>query len=168
MDGDELTLVGLSINGKQVDRQNVTATPQRLEIRNLPKSSSFKLEIRTELAPASNKKLMGLYQSNGVYCTQCEAEGFRRITYALDRPDVMSRYTTRIEADKATCPVLLSNGNCIGAGDLEGGRHWATWEDPFPKPTYLFALVAGDLVAVEDTFRTMSGRSHKAVAHVGQ
>ncbi|MEP1206750.1 MAG: aminopeptidase N [Rhizobiaceae bacterium] len=166
LDGDDLTLVGLSINGKQVNRQNVTVTPQRLEIRNLPKSSSFKLEIRTELAPASNKKLMGLYQSNGVYCTQCEAEGFRRITYFLDRPDVLAVYTVRLEADHASCPVLLSNGNPVKKGRLAKGRHFAIWHDPHPKPAYLFAMVGGDLDVHSDRFKTGSGRKVKLNIYV--
>ena len=101
---------------------------------------------------------MGLYTSSGTFCTQCEAEGFRRITYFLDRPDVMARFTTRIEADRASYPVLLSNGNRVASGELPDGRHWVRWEDPFPKPSYLFALVAGDLVCHAGTFTTASGR----------
>ncbi|MGD0623232.1 MAG: hypothetical protein ABSB32_00770, partial [Thermodesulfobacteriota bacterium] len=100
----------------------------------------------------------GLYLAKGIFCTQCEAEGFRRITYFLDRPDVLAVYTTRIEAPKAEYPVLLSNGNLLAKGELHGGRHFAVWNDPFPKPCYLFALVAGDLGVVEDRFVTMSGR----------
>ena len=109
--------------------------------------------------PSANTQLMGLYRSGAIYCTQCEAEGFRRITYFPDRPDVMAVYTTRIEADKAEAPVLLANGNLVASGDLPGtGRHFAVWHDPFPKPSYLFALVGGKLACVEDRFRTMSGR----------
>ena len=109
---------------------------------------------------------MGLYRSNGTYCTQCEAEGFRRITYFLDRPDVLARYTTRIEADQGEAPILLSNGNCIESGAIAGtGRHFAVWQDPFPKPSYLFALVAGDLARVSDTFTTMSGSGGRS-AHL--
>jgi aminopeptidase N len=116
------------------------------------------VETLVELAPRSNTQLMGLYESGGILCTQCEAEGFRRITPFPDRPDVLSRYRVRMIAGKAAYPVLLSNGDPVGAGDLEGGRHWAEWDDPFPKPCYLFALVAGDLAANRDSFTTRSGR----------
>jgi aminopeptidase N len=114
--------------------------------------------IETEIAPAANSQLMGLYASNGMLCTQCEAEGFRRITFFPDRPDVLSVYTVRMEGPQGAFPVLLSNGNKVAAGESEGGGHWAEWHDPWPKPSYLFALVAGDLVANTDTFVTMSGR----------
>jgi len=117
-----------------------------------------RIDIVTELNPRANTKLMGLYQSGGLLCTQCESEGFRRITFFPDRPDVLSRYTVRMTADKALYPVLLANGNRVGAGDLPDGRHWAEWHDPFPKPCYLFALVAGDLAANRDVFVTRSGR----------
>ncbi len=119
---------------------------------------AFTLEIETRIAPDKNTALSGLYMSGGNFCTQCEPEGFRRITYFIDRPDVMARYTVTIVADQARFPVLLSNGNPAGAGEAEGGRHWAKWVDPHPKPSYLFALVAGDLVAVRDRFTTRSGR----------
>lgn len=115
------------------------------------------VEVDTVINPAANTQLMGLYASNGMLCTQCEAEGFRRITFHPDRPDVLSRYKVRMEGDKTAFPILLSNGNCVAAGD-EGTNHWALWEDPWPKPSYLFALVAGDLVANRDEFVTMSGR----------
>ncbi len=114
--------------------------------------------IATAINPAANSQLMGLYASNGMLCTQCEAEGFRRITFAPDRPDVLSVYTVRMEGPKALFPVLLSNGNCTATGDASDGTHWAEWQDPWPKPSYLFALVAGDLVANHSTFTTMSGR----------
>ena len=117
------------------------------------------VEIEVEITPASNTKLMGLYASGGMLCTQCEAEGFRRITFFPDRPDVLSKYRVRMEADAARFPVLLSNGNRVRRGEAADGRHWAEWEDPFPKPSYLFALVAGDLKANEDRFTTMSGRN---------
>jgi aminopeptidase N len=116
------------------------------------------VETVTELSPAANTQLMGLYASGGLLCTQCEAEGFRRITPFPDRPDVLSRYRVKLIADKARYPILLSNGDPVGAGDLDGGRHWAEWHDPFPKPCYLFALVAGDLKARKDSFVTRSGR----------
>src|SRR5207245_4729855 len=105
-----------------------------------------------------NVSLEALYVSSSVFCTQCEPEGFRRITYFPDRPDVLSRYTVTLRADRAACPVLLSNGDRIAEGALPDGRHFATWRDPFPKPTYLFALIAGDLAALEDSFTTRSGR----------
>ncbi|MGE3144643.1 MAG: aminopeptidase N, partial [Pseudorhodoplanes sp.] len=123
-----------------------------------PPRQPFTLDIETVVDPTANTQLMGLYRSSGTYCTQCEAEGFRRITYFLDRPDVMAVYTTRIEADKTEAPVLLANGNLVEAGDLPGGRHFAVWNDPFPKPSYLFAMVGGALGVAEDTFVTMSGR----------
>jgi aminopeptidase N len=116
------------------------------------------IEIVSHIEPRSNTQLMGLYESGGILCTQCEAEGFRRITPFPDRPDVLSRYRVRMIADKAAYPVLLSNGDPVGAGELEGGRHWAEWDDPFPKPCYLFAMVAGDLAANRDSFTTRSGR----------
>src|SRR4051812_49142192 len=116
------------------------------------------VEIVTELNPRANTKLMGLYESGGLLCTQCEAEGFRRIMFFPDRPDVLSRYRVRMTADRSAYPVLLSNGNREAGGDLPDGRHWAEWHDPFPKPSYLFALVAGDLGVNKDSFVTRSGR----------
>ena len=116
------------------------------------------LQVVTRIQPQKNTQLSGLYRSRGLFCTQCESEGFRRITFYPDRPDVLSIYTTRISADKAKYPVLLSNGNLVAKGDLEKGRHWVKWEDPFKKPSYLFALVAGQLACVEDHFITQSGR----------
>ncbi len=113
----------------------------------------FRLQTRVRVHPSRNTALEGLYLSGDMLCTQCEAEGFRRITYFLDRPDVMARYSTRIAADKARYPVLLSNGNPVESRDLDDGRHLARWEDPFPKPSYLFALVAGDLRSVDDRYR---------------
>lgn len=120
--------------------------------------SSHMLEIEVELDPTSNTQLMGLYASGGMLCTQCEAEGFRRITFFPDRPDILSRYKVRMEGDKTAFPVLLCNGDRVDAGEGEGGRHWAQWNDPWPKPSYLFALVAGDLVANNDSFTTRSGK----------
>ena len=117
----------------------------------------FTLGIVTRLHPQDNTSLGGLYTSGGNFCTQCEAEEFRKITYYLDRPDVMAKFTTTITADKTQYPVLLSNGNLLETGELDGGRHWAKWQDPFPKPSYLFALVAGDLACIKDTFVTLSG-----------
>jgi aminopeptidase N len=155
--GDELNLVSVELDGKPLTRGRYDAAPDRLTVRDVP-LSPFTLEIVTEIDPAANTKLMGLYRSSGTWCTQCEAEGFRRITYFLDRPDVLAVYTTRIEAPKATAPILLSNGNPVASGDLPGGRHYAVWHDPFPKPSYLFALVAGDLGVLSDSFTTASGR----------
>ena len=125
------------------------------------------MTIETVVDPTSNTQLMGLYRAGATYCTQCEAEGFRRITYFLDRPDVMAVYTTRIEADKKEAPVLLSNGNLVAHGEVPGtSRHFAVWHDPFPKPSYLFALVGGNLACVEDSFTTMSGRKVKLAIYV--
>ena len=121
-------------------------------------SAPFRLTLRTRIFPKRNSTLKGLYESNGILCTQCEAEDFRRITFFPDRPDVLARYTTTIRAARADYPVLLSNGNLVASGALDDGRHFARWEDPFPKPSYLFALVAGDLACLEDAFTTASGR----------
>ena len=157
LDGDELTLVALELDGVALPAVAYTVSPDKLTIPQPPRGP-FKLKIETRLAPAANRKLMGLYRSGSAYCTQCEAEGFRRITYFLDRPDVLSIYRVRLEADKAEAPVLLANGNLETQGDL-GKRHFAVWRDPFKKPCYLFAVVAGDLDKLEDTFVTSSGRS---------
>lgn len=158
LNGDGLTLKGVMIEGRPLAADAYAATPDQLTI-SQPPQSTFRLEIETLANPSANTQLMGLYRSNGVYCTQCEAEGFRRITYFPDRPDVMAVYTTRIEAGKSEAPILLSNGNLVESGDLSGGRHFAVWHDPFPKPSYLFALVGGALACVEDTFITSSGRN---------
>jgi aminopeptidase N len=157
LDGDGLTLVSLKINGAAIAGDRYVATPENLTIAQ-PPHGPFTLEIETLVNPSANTALSGLYRSSGTYCTQCEAEGFRRITYFPDRPDVMAVYTTRIEADKAEAPVLLANGNLRDSGDLPNGRHFAVWHDPWRKPAYLFALVGGKLGHVEDTFVTMSGR----------
>jgi aminopeptidase N len=156
-DGDGLSLVSLKIDGTVLAPDGYVATPDKLTIPQVP-NRPFTLEIETLVDPTANSQLSGLYRSSGTYCTQCEAEGFRRITYFPDRPDVMAVYTTRIEADKAEAPVLLANGNLIESGDMPGGRHFAVWNDPHPKPAYLFAMVGGNLGHVEDTFVTMSGR----------
>jgi len=157
LDGDGLTLVSLKLDGVTLPPENYVATPDSLTVPQAP-NRPFTLEIETLVDPTANTQLSGLYRSSGNWCTQCEAEGFRRITYFPDRPDVMAVYTTRIEADKSEAPVLLSNGNLVDSGDLPGGRHFAAWHDPHPKPAYLFALVGGNLSHVEDRFRTMSGR----------
>lgn len=163
--GDELKLLSVSINGNKLNDADFAATPDLLTIRT-PPTGAFTVEIETEINPQKNRQLMGLYLSNGVYCTQNEAEGFRRITYFYDRPDVLSIFKTRIEADKATAPILLSNGNLIESGDLDSGRHYAVWEDPHPKPCYLFALVGGQLDHLDDSFTTMSGRNVKLGIYV--
>ncbi len=154
--GDELELVRLALDGRDLGPGDYTIEGEILRIP--APAEAFTLEVETRIHPAANSKLMGLYRSGGILCTQCEAEGFRRITWYQDRPDVMARFRVRLEADKARFPVLLSNGNPIGGEELPGGRHFALWDDPFPKPSYLFALVAGDLACLEDRFTTRSGR----------
>ncbi|EGF30817.1 Membrane alanine aminopeptidase N [Oxalobacteraceae bacterium IMCC9480] len=156
LSGDELKLVNISMNGKALDEQAYQLVDGTLRIADAP--DQVTLEIETALAPQHNTSLMGLYVSSGNFFTQCEAEGFRKITYFPDRPDVMAKYTVTLRADKAAYPVLLSNGNLIDQGDLDDGRHFALWEDPFKKPSYLFALVAGKLVCQEETMRLKSGR----------
>jgi aminopeptidase N len=156
LDGDGLSFVSLKLNGADTG-VDIEVTPDRLTIPQ-PPNEPLTLEIGTQVDPSANTQLSGLYRSSETYCSQCEAEGFRRITYFPDRPDVMAVYTTRIEADKTEAPVLLSNGNLVEQGDLAGGRHFAVWHDPHPKPSYLFALVGGNLACVEDRFRSMSGR----------
>jgi aminopeptidase N len=157
LDGVDLKLLSVTLDGAQLDSAAYTVSETGLTIPSPP--AAFTLEIATEINPAANTSLEGLYMSGGNFCTQCEAEGFRKITYYIDRPDVMARFSTLIRADRGAFPVLLSNGNCMARGELDGGRHWVRWEDPFPKPCYLFALVAGKLVPIEDRYVTRSGRS---------
>ena len=159
LDGEELDLLALSVDGVLVPQEQWQRTDTGVRLP-LP-GASHVVETKVAIAPARNSQLMGLYASGGLLCTQCEAEGFRRITYFPDRPDILSRYSVRMEADKALYPVLLSNGDPVESGEGEGGRHWARWNDPFPKPCYLFALVAGDLACNADSFTTMSGRQVK-------
>ncbi len=154
--GQDVELVSLQLDGQPVPAGHYEQSAETLVIESVP--DRFVLEIETRLLPQQNRSLEGLYKSRNMFCTQCEAEGFRKITYYLDRPDVMSVFTVDIEADKDRYPVLLSNGNLVETGDCGGGRHRVKWHDPFPKPAYLFALVAGDLVHVEDHFQTGSGR----------
>jgi aminopeptidase N len=157
LDGDALELVALALDGEALGPNRWRPMPEGgLELPDVP--NAFTLDLETRIRPDQNTVLSGLYMSGGNFCTQCEPEGFRRITYFIDRPDVMARYTTTIIADKSRFPVLLSNGNPAGTGEAGNGRHWAKWIDPHPKPSYLFALVAGDLVAVRDTFATRSGK----------
>ena len=157
LDGHGLELVEVKIGGRKLNADDYTLDAEHLTIHKVP-DRAFTLETTSTCNPEANKALTGLYRSRGIYCTQCEAEGFRRITYYPDRPDVMSIFTTRIEADAADTPVLLSNGNLIDSGKLPKGRHFATWNDPFRKPAYLFALVGGKLGHIKDTFKTASGR----------
>ena len=156
LDGRDLHLEKLTLDGNVLDPSAYKVTEDSLVIPQVP--DSFTLECETRIMPQDNTSLEGLYKSRVMFCTQCEPEGFRKITYYLDRPDVLSSFTTRIEADKTLYPVLLSNGNKIDCGELADGRHWVSWEDPFKKPSYLFALVAGNLKAVNDSFTTCSGR----------
>jgi len=156
LDGEHLTLKEVRVNDERLGENQYQVDDTSLTIADVP--DTFTLSTLTTCSPASNTALTGLYQSNGIFCTQCEAEGFRRITYYLDRPDVMAEFRTRIVSPKELAPVLLSNGNCVDEGETEDGRHYAEWHDPFKKPAYLFALVAGDLAMVEDVFRTQSGR----------
>src|SRR5574338_251106 len=150
---EDLERISLTVDGESAE---VTETEQGVEV---PLSGERAVvEVVTRIAPEKNTTLSGVYVSQGGFFTQCEAEGFRRITCFPDRPDVMARYTVTLEADKAACPVLLANGNLVDQGEMAGGRHWAKWEDPFPKPSYLFALVAADLVVLERKVETRSGR----------
>jgi aminopeptidase N len=156
LDGEQLQLGEVRLDGNVLDSAGFECTDAELHIHQVP--DAFTLEIETFTRPQQNTSLEGLYKSSGNFCTQCEAEGFRKITYYLDRPDVMAMFTTTIVADSTKYPVLLSNGNPVESGTFDDGRHWVRWEDPFRKPSYLFALVAGDLGFVEDRFTTMSGR----------
>ncbi|ENO1824915.1 aminopeptidase N [Vibrio parahaemolyticus] len=155
LDGEGLELRSVKVNGEDWAHHEVKEAS--LVLSDLP--AEFELEIITKIDPEANTALEGLYKSGGAFCTQCEAEGFRRITYYLDRPDVLTKYTTKVIADKATYPYLLSNGNRIAQGEAENGRHWVQWQDPHPKPAYLFALVAGDFDVLRDKYTTMSGRN---------
>ena len=161
--GEDITLVRCLVDGQSVSFRHDGGC---LVIDPPEGSDAFTLEIRTTCAPAANTELSGLYTSGGGFFTQCEAEGFRRITYFLDRPDVMATYKVTLRADKAAYPVLLANGNLVDEGALENGRHFATWVDPFPKPSYLFALVAADLVAREQVIRTRAGKEHLLQVYV--
>ncbi|EXB37329.1 Aminopeptidase N [Morus notabilis] len=157
LNGQDMKLLSLRVNGQELKEGDYRLDSRHLTLPS-PPTGVFTLEILTEIYPQKNTSLEGLYKSSGNFCTQCEAEGFRKITYYQDRPDIMAKYTCYIEADKSLYPVLLSNGNLVEQGDLEGGKHFALWEDPFKKPCYLFALVAGQLESRDDTFVTRSGR----------
>ena len=156
LDGIVLILLSLSIDGQSLAEGDYQLTAEHLVIPDVP--DAFELSCEVEINPAANTRLEGLYLSSGNFCTQCEAEGFRYITYYIDRPDVMSVFSTRISADKTRYPILLSNGNRVDSGE-DGNNHWIEWQDPFPKPSYLFALVAGDLACIEGEFMTTSGRN---------
>ncbi|MCU0971538.1 MAG: aminopeptidase N, partial [Gammaproteobacteria bacterium] len=156
LNGEGLELLSIALDGHPLDERGYAVDAESLTL--LAPPDRFVLETEVRIVPEDNTALEGLYRSGGMYCTQCEAEGFRRITYFLDRPDVMARFTTTIEADRAALPVLLSNGNPAESGERPDGRHYVRWVDPFPKPSYLFALVAGDLRCVADRYATMSGR----------
>ena len=157
LDGEHLDLKRVAMNGCELQQDAYLVDEESLTIPSTP-DDGFEVETEVVIDPQGNTALSGLYVSNGIFCTQCEAEGFRRITYFLDRPDVLARYRVRIEANKVSVPVLLANGNPVDEGGLPDGQHFAVWEDPFPKPSYLFALVAGDLAMVEDHFITASDR----------
>jgi len=156
LDGQQLELLRAALDDQELQPGDYQLDADSLTLQ--PKAERFTLDTSVKIHPESNTALEGLYKSGKMFCTQCEAEGFRKITYYLDRPDVMSTFTTTVIAEQHRYPVLLSNGNPIGSGPAEDGRHWATWEDPFMKPAYLFALVAGDLWCVEDSFTRQSGR----------
>jgi len=161
--GEDITVLRVMAGGESL---SFRVEQGLLVIDNPPAGDTFTLEIRNTCAPEKNTHLSGLYTSGGGLFTQCEAEGFRRITYFLDRPDVMAVYTVTLRADKAKYPVLLSNGNLVEQGALDGGRHFATWHDPFPKPSYLFALVAADLVCREQRVKSRAGREHLLQVYV--
>ena len=164
LDGEEIELVSVALDGRALTPAEYALGTESLSIAKVP--DRFALETVSRICPQRNTRLEGLYASNGGMFTQCEAQGFRRITWFLDRPDVMARYTNTIHADRARYPVLLSNGNLAAAGKEAGGRHWAKWEDPFPKPSYLFAMVAAKLEKLEDSFVTRSGRRTKLAVYV--
>ncbi len=156
--GEELQLVSIALNGQSLTASDYQLDAESLTIQQVPQDGEFVLNIENRINPKANTALEGLYLSSSMLCTQCEAQGFRKITWFLDRPDVMTRFKTTLTADKSQYPVLLSNGNKIAQGELDNNRHWVSWEDPFAKPCYLFALVAGQLECVADQFTTMSGR----------
>lgn len=164
LDGFKLKLIDVKVDGQTLDPSAYEVTDKALRLTNVP--DTFVLEIETEIDPQNNTALQGLYMSGGRFCTQCEAEGFRRITYYYDRPDVLSRFRVRVAAEKAAFPTLLSNGNVIERDDLSNGRHFVEFEDPFPKPCYLFCLVAGEFESISDSFTTMSGKEVKLFIHV--
>ncbi|MDD5037374.1 MAG: aminopeptidase N, partial [Methylococcaceae bacterium] len=158
LDGEDLVLESVRLNGQPLQPGMYELTLESLTIPSVPKVDVFTLEIETRINPKANTALEGLYLSKDMLCTQCEAQGFRKITYFPDRPDVMAKFSVTLIGDKSRFPVLLSNGNPVAEGELKNDRHWVRWEDPFPKPCYLFALVAGRLEHIEDSHTTTSGR----------
>lgn len=167
LNGEDLEIIYLKLDDKDLEAKDFDYKNNWLKIANPPQNGSFCLKSKVRINPSANSQLSGLYQSSRMLSTQCEAEGFRRITFYLDRPDVLTKFTTTLIADKSKAPVLLSNGNLIASGALADNKHFATWEDPFKKPSYLFALVAGDLVCVEDSYTTsLSGREIKLQIYV--
>jgi len=164
LDGDELELVSVSLERSPLERNQYLLTPEKLTIAGVP--DAFSLETVTRIVPQKNTRLEGLYATQHGFVTQCEAEGFRRITWFIDRPDVMARYTATIHAEKSRYPVLLSNGNLREKGDESGGRHWARFDDPFPKPSYLFAMVAANLDLLEDEFISKSKKRKQLFLYV--
>ncbi|HBT38135.1 MAG TPA: aminopeptidase N, partial [Hyphomonas sp.] len=164
LDGEALELKSIAIDGVAVPDDAYQLTETGLTLAEVP--DAFTLVTEVEIAPSKNTALSGLYMSGDRFCTQCEAIGFRRITFYPDRPDVMSRFTVRMTADKATYPILLSNGTPGEAGDVDDGRHFAVWDDPHKKPAYLFALCAGDYDVYSDQFTTMSGKTIDLAIHV--
>ena len=157
LNGRDLELIRIVMDGRELDRTEYTLMPNGdIVLRGITKE--IKLEIENVINPQANTSLMGLYLSKGNFMTQCEAEGFRRITYSPDRPDISAKFTVRINAPKSVCPVLLSNGNLVEEGELDGNWHYTCWEDPFPKPSYLFALVAGNLKCSEEKFQLKNGK----------
>ena len=156
LDGQDMELRAISIDGNALAATDYVVGEETLSIAKTP--DAFQLVTTVAIKPQENTALEGLYKASGIFCTQCEAEGFRKITYYLDRPDVMADFSTTIVGDKNLYPVMLSNGNPVERGDLEGGLHFVKWVDPFKKPAYLFAVVAGDLKHIEDTYTTTSGR----------
>src|SRR3990172_1320289 len=164
LDGEELELLSIAIDGRTLAAGEFTVDGERLTIASVPQG--FTLETVSRIHPRRNTKLMGLYGSRDGFFSQCEAQGFRRITWFMDRSDVMAKYTVTIHADRETYPVLLSNGNLAGQGEEGGGRHWSRWVDPFPKPCYLFAMVAAKLDRLHDNFVTRSGRTVQLAIYV--
>src|SRR5436189_4625877 len=165
LQGENCELVFIKLDGRGLSTHEYQLQDNELIIFQVP--NQFNLEIENKIKPKENTALSGLYVSRGIFCTQCEAEGFRRITYFLDRPDVLARYTVRIEADRNEAPVLLSNGDPLERGTLDGGkRHYAVWRDPHPKPCYLFALVGGNLASYASDFTTASGRKVDLTSYV--
>ena len=161
LQGEELKLISIAMEGVALSETQYKQDESSLSIKKVPQDQPFVIAIENTINPKSNTSLEGLYLSSTMLCTQCEAEGFRKISYFLDRPDVMTLFKTTLIADKDKYPVLLSNGNKVAEGELQNNQHWVSWEDPFKKPCYLFALVAGQLECIEDSFTTMTGREIK-------